>query len=143
MSLSGLKQCLVGSNTRARFTGRALSDWQSAAASPVLSDWRGVVLEPLRETLYARCDARLATMDEQGALAEVERLLARRLDPALPVMKALGVPEFAAHLSYLSAAYDGDDLQGYTYAARARSSRVSAKRAPAADGSSTSPRRPR
>jgi tRNA dimethylallyltransferase len=31
-------------------------------------------------------------------MAELERLLERRLDPALPVMKALGVPEFAAHL---------------------------------------------
>jgi tRNA dimethylallyltransferase len=95
---AGDRQRLIRAMAVARFTGRALSDWQSAAASPVLSDWRGVVLDPPRETLYARCDARLATMVEQGAMAELERLLERRLDPALPVMKALGVPEFAAHL---------------------------------------------
>ena len=95
---AGDRQRLIRAMAVARFTGRALSDWQSAPASPVLSNWRGVVLDPPRETLYARCDARLATMVEQGAMAEVERLLERRLDPALPVMKALGVPEFAAHL---------------------------------------------
>ncbi len=35
----------------------------------------------------------------QGALEEVEALLALGLDPALPVMKAVGVPEFAAYLA--------------------------------------------
>ena len=38
-------------------------------------------------------------MLDQGALAEVENLLALDLDPGLPVMKALGVPELAAHLA--------------------------------------------
>jgi tRNA dimethylallyltransferase len=35
---------------------------------------------------------------ESGAVAEVEALLARELDPALPVMRAIGVPEIAAML---------------------------------------------
>jgi tRNA dimethylallyltransferase len=38
-------------------------------------------------------------MLEQGALDEVEPLLARQLDPALPVMRAIGVPELAALLA--------------------------------------------
>jgi tRNA dimethylallyltransferase len=33
-----------------------------------------------------------------GAIAEVEALLARELDPDLPVMRAIGVPEIAAFL---------------------------------------------
>ena len=37
-------------------------------------------------------------MVDQGALGEVEALLARNLDPDLPVMRAIGVPELAAHL---------------------------------------------
>jgi tRNA dimethylallyltransferase len=37
-------------------------------------------------------------MVSQGALGEVERLLARDLDPNLPVMRAIGVPEIAAFL---------------------------------------------
>jgi tRNA dimethylallyltransferase len=38
-------------------------------------------------------------MIEHGAVAEVEALLARNLDPALPVMRAIGVPEIAAMLA--------------------------------------------
>ncbi|HEX5262860.1 MAG TPA: tRNA (adenosine(37)-N6)-dimethylallyltransferase MiaA, partial [Phenylobacterium sp.] len=48
--------------------------------------------------LYARCDARLAAMAGRGVLDEVAALVARNLDPALPLMKAVGVREFAAHL---------------------------------------------
>jgi tRNA dimethylallyltransferase len=36
---------------------------------------------------------------EKGAAGEVERLLARRLSPLLPAMKAVGVPELAAFLA--------------------------------------------
>ena len=78
-------------------TGRSLTAWR-AAGSPALIDWRGVVLDPPREVLYRRCDARLAAMLEGGALREVEALLARRLDPSLPAMKALGVAPLAALL---------------------------------------------
>jgi tRNA dimethylallyltransferase len=81
-------------------TGRALSEWQ-AATSPALpaGGWRAAALEPPREALYARCDARLRTMLELGVLEEVRALLARGLDPELPAMKAVGVREFARHLS--------------------------------------------
>ena len=37
-------------------------------------------------------------MVEAGALEEVSALADRNLDPALPIMKAVGVREFAAHL---------------------------------------------
>jgi tRNA dimethylallyltransferase len=37
-------------------------------------------------------------MAEQGALEEVKALLDRGLDPALPVMRAIGVAELSAHL---------------------------------------------
>jgi tRNA dimethylallyltransferase len=80
-------------------TGSAISDLQASGA-PALApgSWTGVVLEPAREALYARCDARLAGMLEAGALAEVAALAARGLDPDLPAMKAVGVREFAAYL---------------------------------------------
>jgi tRNA dimethylallyltransferase len=60
---------------------------------------RPLVLLPERDWVYARCDRRFAMMWEGGALAEVEALLARRLDPDLPVMRAIGVPEIAAFLA--------------------------------------------
>ena len=56
------------------------------------------MLLPDRAWLYERCDRRFAQMLECGAVEEVERLLARGLDPALPVMRAIGVPEIAAML---------------------------------------------
>ena len=94
----GDRQRLCRAYEVARFTGRSLSDWHGAQTSPLAAAWRGVVLEPPRATLYARCDARVEVMLANGALDEARALMARGLDPALPVMKALGAPEFMAHL---------------------------------------------
>ena len=55
-------------------------------------------LSPDRALLRARIDARFRTMIADGALDEVSRLRARRLDPMLPVMRAHGVPGLIAHL---------------------------------------------
>lgn len=81
-------------------TGRPITAWQ-ADTRPALAagSWRALALEPPREALYGRCDARLAAMVEGGALEEVAALTARGLDPALPVMKAVGVRELAACLA--------------------------------------------
>jgi len=80
-----------------RSTGLGLGHWQ-AQTSGGIGDAVAVpaaLLLPERQTLYARCDLRFARMIERGAMAEVEALLARDLDPALPVMRAIGVPELA------------------------------------------------
>jgi tRNA dimethylallyltransferase len=80
-------------------SGVALSEHQARAAAGLpAGSWRAVALEPPRAALYARCDARLAAMLESGAAEEVAALMARGLDPALPVMKAVGVREIAAWL---------------------------------------------
>jgi tRNA dimethylallyltransferase len=95
----GDRQRLVRALAVAEATGVALSEWQARTPARVtVADARAVVLEPPREALYARCDARLAAMLEAGALKEAARLRARRLDPVRPAMKALGVREFIAHL---------------------------------------------
>ena len=81
-------------------TGRSLSDWRATALTPpVARGWRGVVLDPPRAEVYRRCDDRLSTMLEGGALDEVAALIARNLAPGLPAMKALGVAPFAAFLA--------------------------------------------
>jgi len=94
----GDRQRLTRALAVAQATGRALSDWQ-ADTRPLLAPgrWRGVVLEPPRDQLYARCDARLRAMVEQGALEEARALMARGLSPALPAMKAVGLRELAAY----------------------------------------------
>lgn len=83
-----------------RSTGRTLGQWQDRLEGGIASqiELHPLILAPPREWLFERCDLRFAQMIERGALAEVEALLARRLDPALPVMRAIGVPELAAHL---------------------------------------------
>lgn len=83
-------------------TGRSLGDWQREAAGSAPLKGRRVIriyLEPERERLYGRINARFRQMLEMGAMAEVEALLALKLDPALPVMKAIGVPELAGVLA--------------------------------------------
>ena len=83
-----------------RSTGRTLGQWQDRLEGGIASQTalHPLILIPPREWLFERCDRRFAQMIEHGALAEVAALLARNLDPALPVMRAIGVPELAAHL---------------------------------------------
>jgi len=81
-------------------TGRTLKAWQANREGGIgdAIDLSPLVLLPPRPWLYERCDRRFAEMVEQGAAGEVEALLARKLDPELPVMRAIGVAEVSAHL---------------------------------------------
>lgn len=65
---------------------------------PVEFAFTTILLSPPREGLYAGIDQRFRDMIELGAMEEVEQLAKRNLDPSLPVMKALGVPELMAVL---------------------------------------------
>lgn len=84
-----------------RSTGRSMNDWQRERSDGIGSqiDLHAIVLLPVRGWLYERCDRRFGQMLEQGAVAEVQRLLDRKLDPDLPVMRAIGVSEVAALLA--------------------------------------------
>ena len=81
-----------------RSTGEPLSYWQQQREGGIIDtvDLRPLILLPPRPWLYQRCDQRFAAMIEQGAVDEVQRLLARALDPNLPVMRAIGVAEIAS-----------------------------------------------
>jgi tRNA dimethylallyltransferase len=81
-------------------TGRSLAQWQQQREGGIGDgvELRPLILLPPREWLYARCDQRFALMVEQGATEEVKALLARQLDPRLPAMHAIGVPELSCYL---------------------------------------------
>jgi len=81
-------------------TGRVLTDWHNEGQPPLLApgEFRALFLAPEREALYARIDARFEAMLKAGALDEVARLAARKLDPLLPAMKAHGVPALMKYL---------------------------------------------
>jgi tRNA dimethylallyltransferase len=92
-----------------RSTGRPLAQWQQHKSGGIgqritLSP---LILLPPRDWLIARCDLRFGQMIEQGAVTEVEALLARNLSPDLPVMRAIGVPEIA---SWLDGAIDRETM---------------------------------
>lgn len=80
-----------------RSTGKPLAYWhgQSSGGIGEQLSLKPLLLLPPREWLIERCDRRFAAMIEEGALGEVAALLARDLDPELPVMRAIGVRELA------------------------------------------------
>ena len=84
-----------------RSTGKPLAHWQARKVGGIRDDvtLRPLLLLPPREWLAERCNRRFAQMIEQGAVEEVRVLLDRDLDPALPVMRAIGVPEIVSLLS--------------------------------------------
>jgi tRNA dimethylallyltransferase len=84
-------------------------------------DLKPLILLPPRKWLYARCDERFVHMIDLSAVAEVEALLARNLNPNLPVMRAIGVPELSAYLlgrSSLDEAIAAGQLATRRYAKR-------------------------
>ncbi len=84
-----------------RSSGRPLSAWQTERSGGIGScvALSPLVLLPPRPWLYERCDRRFAQMLHRGAVAEVEKLLDRQIEPAMPVMRAIGVPEIAAFIA--------------------------------------------
>ena len=93
-----------------RSTGRGLAAWQEATpaaaaiapppaqAAPPAWRFTAIVLDPPRAELREAAAARFSAMLDAGAVGEVRALLALGLDPALPALRAHGVPELAAHL---------------------------------------------
>jgi len=105
-----------------RATDRPLTAWQADPVQPPhLGKTLKIVLEPDRDWLVERIHRRFGKMVEAGALSEVEALLAQRLAPTLPAMKALGVPELAGYLSgdlTLEEAQEAASIKSRQYAKR-------------------------
>ena len=84
-----------------RSSGRSLRDWQQDRVGGIAVDFdvRGMIVDADRAVLRARVAPRLWAMIDAGALDEVAALLARALPADRPVLRALGVAEFAAVLA--------------------------------------------
>jgi tRNA dimethylallyltransferase len=82
-------------------TGRSITDWHARGMEPALDPHAAVkvFLDVDRAELYRRIDSRFDAMLASGALDEVRALAGRQLDPALPAMKAHGVPWLIRHLN--------------------------------------------
>ena len=85
-----------------RSTGRPLAAWQQERTGGIAAaiDLRPLLLLPDRDGLARRIDARLVAMLAEGAVDEVQALLARTDLPGdAPVRRAIGVAPIAAMLA--------------------------------------------
>ncbi len=82
-----------------RGTGRGLVAWQAQRTPAAPWDFAAIRLDPPRDALRAAIAGRFDAMLQAGAIEEVRALLALALDPALPAMRAHGVPELSAYLA--------------------------------------------
>ena len=84
-------------------TGKPLATWHAERTGGIggQASVTAMVLLPPREWLFERCDRRFLTMLESGGIEEVRTLLNRQLDPALPVMRAIGVAQISQILADL------------------------------------------
>jgi tRNA dimethylallyltransferase len=82
-------------------TGRPLVEWQASPGKPLIESGHAisVFLAVDRTELRTRIDARFDKMLAGGALEEVRAFAVRKLDPALPAMKAHGAPWLMKHLA--------------------------------------------
>lgn len=84
-----------------RSTGQPLAEWQKQRRGGMGDEvfLAPLILLPPRQWLYERCDERFKEILSDKGVMEVGLLLARDLDPALPLMRAIGVREIAAFIS--------------------------------------------
>ncbi|MCC6664165.1 MAG: tRNA (adenosine(37)-N6)-dimethylallyltransferase MiaA [Polyangiaceae bacterium] len=84
-------------------TGHPIASFQDHGAPADMADKRAFTLlvMPPRSDLHQAINARFLRMLGQGALDEARALLARKPDPSLPAMKALGLPALFDHLNGL------------------------------------------
>ena len=94
----GDRQRLVRAFEVVQATGVPLSKWQAGVAAPPPYRFASLLVMPPRGVIYAACDRRFRQMIAGGGLDEAAALGARGLDPGLPAMKAVGVPELLRHL---------------------------------------------
>jgi tRNA dimethylallyltransferase len=104
-------------------TGAPLAAFQGAREKPLVeaNHCQCLFMAPDRPELRRRIDARFDAMIAAGAVEEVRRLMARQLDPALPAMRAVGVPgllEFLRGETRLEAAVERGKRDSRRYARR-------------------------
>ena len=115
------QQRLIRAYEVVRATGIPLAAWQRRLHPSSPYRFATLLFTPPRERLYAACDTRFAKMIEANALDEAAALARRGLDPDLPAMKAVGLPELLRHLR-------GEMTLGVAIAAAQRATRQYAKR---------------
>ena len=79
-------------------TGVPLSHFHAHPPAPPRFAYRVMLLDPPRDVLYARIDARVEVMMEAGLMEEVRGLLETGVSPDLAPLRTIGYAEVIAHL---------------------------------------------
>ena len=81
-------------------SGRSILAWREQRTRPLVRSESAekLLLLPDRDVLNRRIERRLDGMIEMGALSEVQALRDLDLEPAMPAMKAIGIPQLMAAL---------------------------------------------
>ncbi len=81
-------------------TGQSLDTWQKLGRKPIFpqAKWASYYLNSERSVVYDRINRRFDLMMQAGALDEVRALMALKLHPDTPILRAHGVPELMAYL---------------------------------------------
>jgi tRNA dimethylallyltransferase len=82
-------------------SGRSILDWQAERGRPLVDQRtaRHLIIQADRMALAERISRRFDRMIDDGALKEVEALMALNLNPQLPAMKAIGVRELQSAIA--------------------------------------------
>jgi tRNA dimethylallyltransferase len=82
-------------------TGQSIAGFQGRAGPMIVDPARAkkFVVLPERAILHERINRRFSMMMDQGAVDEVQALLAQDLSPEMPAMKAIGVSQIADMLA--------------------------------------------
>lgn len=93
-------------------TGISIAEWFKQPLIKKLEDTKFVKITLLPELneLEQRCKLRFESMVKNGALREVEELLARNIPDNMPAMKAIGVPELRDYLQGKTSLEDAINL---------------------------------
>ena len=82
-------------------TGKSLDEWQKASNIKLFpeANFECFAMAIDRALLYQRIDQRFDIMMQNGALDEVKALMALKLHPDTPILRAHGVPELMAYVN--------------------------------------------
>ena len=92
-------------------TGKTIEEWNLKNKKIIQNLNLDIVIQEFdRSEIYRSCEKRFDQMIESGGVEEIERLLEKKYDPNLSIMKAIGVREISKYLNNELSLQEASDL---------------------------------
>ena len=92
-------------------TGKTIEEWNLKNKKIIQNLNLDIVIQEFdRSEIYRSCEKRFDQMIEYGGIEEIERLLEKKYDPNLSIMKAIGVREISKYLNNELSLQEASDL---------------------------------